>query len=202
MKQWFKRVTGITWLKTVITICAAACIVLRLIFPEIKIDAITVGLLVIAVLPWFSSLIESAKLPGGWEVKFRDLQKAAAAITESAPSSETITKSTPPIEPAFLSVAMRDPNLALAGLRIEIEKRVRAIALKHGIQETYSIRQTLDRLRQAGVFDYRAIGGLEQIINAGNQAAHGAHVEPSVSEWAIEYGPSVLNVLDNHLKET
>ena len=202
MKYWFKRMSGITWLKAAISLCATACIVLRLIFPDIKIDAITVGLLIVAVLPWFSALIESAKLPGGWEVKFRDLQKAATAITESATATTTTTTTTPPPQPAFIAIATRDPNLALAGLRIEIEKRVRAIALKHGIQETYSVRQTLDRLRRAGVFDYRAIGGLDQIINAGNHAAHGAYVEPSVAEWAIEYGPSVLNVLDNHLKET
>lgn len=39
-----------------------------------NIDAVTLGLLVVAVLPWFSDLLQSAKLPGGWEVNFREIK--------------------------------------------------------------------------------------------------------------------------------
>ena len=46
----------------------------HLIQPALKIDAITLGLLVIAILPWLPRLLESAKLPGGWEVTFRRLE--------------------------------------------------------------------------------------------------------------------------------
>ena len=35
---------------------------------------------------------------------------------------------------------------------------------------------------------------------AGNNAAHGARVEASVAQWAIDYGPRVLAVLDDLLK--
>jgi hypothetical protein len=37
-------------------------------------DAVSVGLLVVAVLPWLSQLLASAKLPGGWELVFRELK--------------------------------------------------------------------------------------------------------------------------------
>ena len=40
----------------------------------LKIDAITLGLLVIAISPWLPKLLESAKLPGGWEITFRKLE--------------------------------------------------------------------------------------------------------------------------------
>ena len=37
-------------------------------------DAVSVGLLAVAVLPWFSQLLASAKLPGGWELIFREIK--------------------------------------------------------------------------------------------------------------------------------
>jgi hypothetical protein len=37
-------------------------------------DALSVGLLMVAVLPWFSQLLVSAKLPGGWELIFREIK--------------------------------------------------------------------------------------------------------------------------------
>ena len=43
----------------------------HMIWPGLVIDAITLGLLVIAILPWLSTLIERATLPGGWGVNFR-----------------------------------------------------------------------------------------------------------------------------------
>ena len=48
----------------------------------LTIDAISLGLLIVALLPWASSLIESAKFPGGWEIKFRDLKKASRTRSE------------------------------------------------------------------------------------------------------------------------
>ena len=45
----------------------------HLIWPTLKIDAITLLLLVIALLPWLGGLLESLELPGGYKVKYRDL---------------------------------------------------------------------------------------------------------------------------------
>jgi hypothetical protein len=56
---------------------AAVALLLAQLFAErfrFKIEPVTLGLAALAVLPWLSSIIDSAKLPGGWEVKFRDVQ--------------------------------------------------------------------------------------------------------------------------------
>ena len=189
-----KNRPGTTWLKFAISIVATAGIIVHLIWPDLKIDLITLGLLIVAVLPWLSSLLESAKFPGGWEVKFRDLQKAASQVTGGA---ETTTTTTP--EPSFVTIAAQDANLALVGLRIEIEKRLRELAAKHGLPERQPMRRMFDELRQRQILDPQALWGLDELIIAGNNAAHGASVEDSVAEWAIEYGPKVLAVLDDHL---
>jgi hypothetical protein len=132
-----KSLAPTTWVKLVVSLVAAVAIVVRLLWPTIKIDLVAFGLFVVAVLPWLSSILESAKFPGGWEVKFRDIQRAAAQVTSGTEPMSTAAA----LEPAFVSIASRDPNLALVGLRIEIEKRLRQIAAKHGLPDRSSLRQ-------------------------------------------------------------
>lgn len=62
------------WLKLLIPLIASVFIVVRIIWPGLQIDAITLVLLAIALLPWLSILIESAKLPGGYEITFRRIE--------------------------------------------------------------------------------------------------------------------------------
>jgi hypothetical protein len=57
----------------------------------------------------------------------------------------------------------------------------------------------LNELRRSEVLEPQALEGLDELINAGNRAAHGATVQDSVAQWAIEYGPKVLAVLDDQL---
>lgn len=59
--------------KLIISLCAAAIIIARVFLPNLKIDAITLGLLIVASLPWFSDILQSAELPGGWKVVFKDI---------------------------------------------------------------------------------------------------------------------------------
>jgi hypothetical protein len=39
----------------------------------------------------------------------------------------------------------------------------------------------------------------DQLLIAGNNAAHGADVQSSVTQWAFAYGPKILAVLDDYL---
>ena len=200
MIEKLKKQISTLWLKVLLSMIAILAIIARMLWPEIKIDSITLVLIVLALLPWFSEIIESAKLPGGWEIKFRDMQKAAEKVVEqgSAQSSSKEAKaaSSETIEPAFLHIAERDPNLALAGLRIEIEKRLRLLARYFQIPDQLSLTQTLRELQKREILTANALGGLQELISAGNQAAHGAKVEDSVADWAISYGPVILKTLD------
>jgi hypothetical protein len=64
-----------TGLRLAITAGALALVATQFAVPWLRLDAIALGLVVLAVLPWLSSIIESAKLPGGWEVKFREIER-------------------------------------------------------------------------------------------------------------------------------
>jgi hypothetical protein len=213
-------------IKIAVSAVAVAAIVCRLIWPNIKnaIDVIAFGLFVVAVLPWLSSIIESVDFPGGWGVKLRDVQGAGSLVTAGAETKSAAAGHPSPrgaardasqaeaeaamqgsqvrtipldaSEPAYMSIVSRDPNLALVGLRIEIEKRVRQLAATHGLPDHLPLRKMLNELRRTEILDSQTCHGLDQLIMAGNDAAHGATVQTSVAQWAIEYGPEVLAVLD------
>jgi hypothetical protein len=178
--------------KIAITTGALILVGARVLWPDLKIDAVTLGLALVAVLPWLSSVIKSAELPGGWKVEFQEIRSAGEKVTSGAPEPEAKVR---PL-PSYLEIAPRDPNLALAGLRIEIERRLRGLAEKHRIQSDLPLRRLLNELQRRGVLAHPSVSGLQELITAGNQAAHGAPVDPRAAEWAIDYGPGVLTVLD------
>lgn len=201
MIETLRKQISTSWLKVLLSLIAISAIIARILWPEIRIDSITLGLIILALLPWFSEIIESAKLPGGWEIKFRDVQKAAEKVVEEVSAKtgaeeKKLSTTDTILEPAFLHIAERDPNLALAGLRIEIEKRLRTLARYFQVPERLSLTQMLRELQKSEILTASALGGLQELIYAGNQAAHGAKVEDGVADWAISYGPVILKTLD------
>ena len=198
MLNWLSQKVSINWLKAVITIVALGVIALRVYYPDLKIDAVTFGLMVVAILPWLSELIESAKFPGGWEVKFRDVKEAGAKVTTSSPPPALAAPQ--PEQPSFIVVAEHDPNLALVGLRIEIEKRIREFARLHHLDERRPLSQLLRECTHRELLPRDTVAGLQELVIAGNEAAHGARVQEGVAEWAVEVGPRILASLDEHLK--
>ena len=187
------------WLKLGISIVAAAVAVVHIALPDLKIDAVTFGLILVVILPWLTSLIESAKFPGGWEVKFRNVENAGQKVISEAPAAVVGQVERP--ERATFQFWAQDPNVALVALRIDIEKRIRAIAERAGIPEDRSMMRLFHRLREKGVLQDASLSGLQELVAAGNQAAHGASVEPNVAFWAFEYGPQVIAALDARLQQ-
>lgn len=175
-----------------------AGIVVRLVFPALKIDAVSLGLFVLGVLPWLAPLIKSAELPGGWKIQFQDIKNAAEKITGPAVAGSTSAAAT--LEGKPMLVAQEDPNLALVGLRIDIEKRLRALARQSGVGHSGSLSRLTQELEEEGALDPMAARGLEELITYGNQAAHGVQIAPAVARSAVEYGPNVLAFLDGKLR--
>jgi hypothetical protein len=56
------------WGRVAITAAALGLFVAQLLWPGARLEATSLGLLALAVIPWLSSILESAKLPGGWEL--------------------------------------------------------------------------------------------------------------------------------------
>ena len=123
-------------LKTARWILSAIAIVgitVHLKWPSVGIDGVTLVLLGVLVVPWIGPAFKSLEFPGGWKVEFHDLQKAGQDIADAGLRATGPQAAVAP-EYAFQSIASSDPNLALAGLRIEIEKRLVKLAQSRGLE--------------------------------------------------------------------
>jgi hypothetical protein len=125
-------------MRFMISAIAAAGVVLHVAFPHVVVDGVSVTLILVSIVPWLPPLFKSLELPGRVKLEFQEVEKVvqrAEAAGLLAPTADPLAKE----EPAFVQVASRDPNLALAGLRIELERRledslVREVTVKsHGV---------------------------------------------------------------------
>ncbi len=104
---------SIRTVKSIITLGALVAVLARVIWPDLAIDGVTLGLLGLSVLPWLSPLVKSAELPGGFKIEFQDVQAAGDKITGGMtprPPGQVLPT------PSYLEVSDIDPNLALVGL--------------------------------------------------------------------------------------
>ena len=191
------------FIQIAITALAAGIAILHSWFPSVTIDGITVTLIGIAVIPWLGPLFKSVEIPGGVKVEFKELEAARRKVEESGLIAEP--ERLRPMEEhqyAFQSVVGNDPNLALAGLRIEIESRLRELAKRKGLRaEGVPLRRMMQDLESKGALSHKEASAIRDLLPLLNQAVHGAETEPSAFEWAIEFGPRVLGALEDRLGE-
>lgn len=186
-------------LKQCISLGALAFALLHMLFPKLGIDFVTLTLLLAAVSPWLAPLVKSLELPGGVKVEFQDFERAkkrAEAAGLLAPTKEGRDES----KYSFQVIADMDPNLALAGLRIEIEKRLVELAQKQGIgTKMQGIGRLLHELGKYEVLSEEERLVLIEMIGLLNAAVHGENQNYYAAQWALEIGPRLLSSLDNRL---
>lgn len=185
-----------------ITSTAAVLVVLHMVFPNLGIDAITVALVVLGALPWLLPFLKSLELPGGVKVELVDAKAATEKIImESIPAAADASVVTMDdaqnVVETLRHVAGRDPNLALVGFRIELERRLLRIAEERSIDsKRMSLHRLIRELQDRGVLPPEVAGGVSDLVALGNRAAHGVEVSPDASAWVLEIGPSILARLE------
>jgi len=182
--------------KVTTTIIAITVLILKKIWPDL-LDTTDLFILGLALLPWLSSILKSVEFPGGGKIELRDVQNAVSKATEEA-SDAAIGRAGIYADEMPPDI---DPDLALVGLRIEIERRVRRLANKAGVESQKSLARTIRTLQKEGVLASASVSGLQELVVFGNQAAHGKAVDREAAEWARDYGPQVLAALDEVLDE-
>ena len=176
-------------------------IVLHILLPELAIDGVTFALIVLAVIPWLAPLFKSLEFPGGWKVEFQDLVKAQFDADKAGLLSPISEQEQIP-EYSFQVIAHDDPNLALAGLRIEIEKRLLSIAESKNIKtKNKGVGGLMRSLHEAGSLSHGEYSVLADMIGMLNAAVHGAEVDKRAVNWAMETGSRLLKSLDLKITE-
>lgn len=184
-----------------VTICALLIALAHIIWPSLTIDAITVTLIFIALVPWLAPLFKSLELPGGWKIEFQDLERARtkadkAGLLTAAPRNESERQY------SFQLVAQEDPKLALAGLRIEIEKRLNEIAESNGINAgKASVGRLLRTLGERELLSQEQRSVLSDMVGLLNAAVHGGEIDNRAAEWALDVGPRLVSALEVKIKK-
>jgi hypothetical protein len=189
-----------TIIKVATTLSALAVGGLHLVRPELGIDGVIVILLVCAVAPWLLPVLKSVELPGGVKFEFRELKRAEKKAEDAGliSTAEHVSADYP-----FLEVAGSHPGLALVGLRIEIEKRLRFMAESNGMKDRRSgLASVLQYLYENHLVTESERSVISDLAGALNQAAHGIPVDDQVISWVVDVGPRILAGLDGKAKYT
>jgi uncharacterized protein YecT (DUF1311 family) len=193
-------------IKIIITVIAIIVAGAHLIYPNIKIDAIAVTLLIVAIIPWLEPLFKSVELPGGLKVEFQELKKIEVDAKKAGLIKERALQEDSKVQNknetySFLEVAEKNQELALVGFRIEIEKRLRDLANKYSIEtNTFSILSLIKVLGSKDILSSQEMTVLRSMIQTLNHAAHGMEYDQRNADWVIENGPKILESLDEKLE--
>ena len=182
-----------------ISIIALALIIVHLFFPELKIDNITLVLLILGFLPFFFPYLKSLELPGGFKITLKDAKKIIAKITPGDIPNPNVQAEVAPIVSSLdylREIAATDPNLALVGFRIEIEKRVRKMAAENKLDSKDSLKQTIKELEASSRIAPGTASGLLELVSLANHAAHGVKVSPDAINWVLDYAPAIFNSIN------
>ncbi len=199
-------------LKIIMSMIALVLALLHQFVPTAKIDATTLILIAVAILPWILNYIKGFEIPGVVKIDLIDAKAATDKVTRTvqpgvggiAITGHAPTVKVEPRPDSFASlrtVYESDANLALVGFRIEVEKRIRELARANGLGNDRDTLQRLIRdLTNRGVIPPDAGSGLMEMIALGNRAAHGAEVSAEAAAWVLDVGPSILLQLDTLTK--
>ncbi len=158
------------------------------------------GLVLIAGAPWLIEKIHEMELPGGFKTKMNELEQ----YTEKAKKAGLYTDNSATASLPYQLIYEQDPNLAMAGLRIEIEKRLRELAniagfdlvSGAGILRNTSLRKLGEELRRYGHLSQEEYALLSDLLPTLNRAVHGEKVDKEASDWVVNDGSKILAGLD------
>lgn len=184
-----------------VTVVALGGAIAHLHWPAAKIDAVTLALIILAAFPWVAVLFDEIELPGGWKFKISALKKSEQRAVQVGLLDEGVPPLVPEREYSFQMVAGDDPNLALAGLRIEIERKLNQLVESAGLgsgstSPRVNVGRALKILGAAGILTDDQSSVLSDIIGILNSAVHGAKVDQQSARWTLEVGSRLLTSLD------
>jgi hypothetical protein len=191
------------------SIAALILLILHMFIPSSKIDLIALVLLVLTFLPWIFPYLKKIELPGGIKIELREVKEAVEKVagrtinlSGKIHAKSSVTAALSIEQPDSISLLKRvsehEPNLALVGFRIEIEKKIIRLAEKNKIKIDRSLTRLIKELQKNDILTYEAMSGLLELVAFGNQAAHGAKVSQEAVEWVLDYGPEILASLDDN----
>jgi hypothetical protein len=197
-----KNVSEKRRIQLIITSAAILFAFIHLVWPNIKVDVITISLIVIAIFPWLAPLFKSVELPGGLKIEFQELKQVEESAQKAGLIKEEALPDHKKHDYSFLAVADQDSNLAVTGLRIEIEKRIKKLAKAAKIvPKRRGIIHLLRRLGDVNILNSEERSVLADILVVLNKASHEEEYDYRIARWVIDNGPKILDSLNEKLEK-
>lgn len=194
------------YLSVLVSLLCGFLIIIHAVYPQFAIDTTTIALIIILIFPWLlpyiHAYIKTIKLPGGTELTFREEVQQLERLSKRSrisrfPVEEMPPTRPPPVEPTRWALFRVDPNLALASLRIEIERKLREIARQRQLRvERLPLRRVLNTLHSKKVIATSEFKILNLIIDVCNRAVHAEKVDMETTSRILDMGDSALLYLD------
>jgi hypothetical protein len=191
--------------KKAISVAALALLILDTFIQPLS--GVGLGLAVLAMAPWSIDILKqldflhTVELPGGVKLQFKE--QLAAATEKAAEAGLLPENAQPAIErPTYEIIFDQDPVLALAGLRIEIEKRLRRLLLTKSttsVGKTMSLSKVVSLLRENGLLNFEESSAIADLLPLLNSAMHSREFSHDAAAWAIGIGPKLIAALDAKL---
>lgn len=178
-------------------VIAAAAVFLIIVDTFVKPLSLTaLGLVLLALAPWLVRIVKSLELPGGFKVELVELEQVANKAEQAGLLAPPTRQD---VEPAYRTIFNQDPTLALAGLRIELERRLNRLADAHQLDSRRMPRpvlQTVRELEKNGVLSREQGAVIADLLPLLNRAVHAADYDQGGAQWAMDVGPRLLAALD------
>ena len=172
----------------------------HLFWPDLRFDGIAMMLFAVAAIPWLLPLFKSVELPGGLKFEFQALQDAEKRAVEAGLLDEH-PEPAPSQKYSFQVIADEDANLALVGLRIEIERCLGRLAEAAGVGTArLGVSRLLRLLGEEGILTREERGVLADLVGLLNSAAHGRTADQRSVQWALEVGTRLLATLEKRIE--
>lgn len=135
-------------------------------------------------------------------MEFRDLQEAQKRA-EKAGLLVGADHGLSEKQYSFQTVADSDPNLALAGLRIELERRLILLAEKLNIgTRKQGLGRLISELRKKQALAPEQLSALADMLSVLNSAVHAEPLDARASTWALDVGPRLIEGLEAQIGQT
>jgi len=129
------------------------------------------------------------------EITGQEIKNVADSTLAGLPAEASAEAAEATQEPTWATV--NDPNLALAGWRIDLERELKRIGEEFRIppSESRSLAQLLRSLSRNNVIAPEIAVPLQDFLTLANRGVHGASVDPSVIEVLRTEGRDILRYL-------
>lgn len=184
---------------TAVTLLLVAAVKVKVAHEILNVMMILIGAISMAGISIAQRLIDQPF--GGQIVRLNfneNLTKEALQGVIDAEVVETREKTDAPWEPTSESLMALDPSLALAMLRIDLERELRRLAFEYELDadpKRVSISRLLDLLFKEKLLAPQVISAIHNILPPMNDAVHGGQIDQSVANTVLEVGKDILKLL-------